>query len=155
MPMMALEFKLFRTITLCFTVLFITVKGILYTPTILSESLEALEIFTVGGFLTGLFSMGIFLNYLIAITVTSAPVSNNQVEVRPWIVFTVICGRLTQLLSRLANDVFSAIFHLHILTRPALDQFHDSSKVCKVYRVLLGSVLFIFIDEFVVKDIYK
>jgi hypothetical protein len=25
----------------------------------------------------------------------------------------VICGRLTRLLSQLANDVFSAIFHVH------------------------------------------
>jgi len=44
------------------------VIGNSYTPTILSESLEALEIFIVGGFLIGLFSMGIFLNSLIAMT---------------------------------------------------------------------------------------
>ena len=111
-----------------------TVIGILYTPTILSESLEALEIFIVGGFVIGLIAIGIFLNSLIAMTVTSAPVSNNQVEVGPWIVLTVMCGRLTRLLSRLANEVFSAIFHVHILT--IISMFKDP----KGFFVLVCSV---------------
>jgi hypothetical protein len=121
--MMALELRLVTIMTSCCTVLFITVNGSSYTQMILSESLEALEILTFGCFLIGLFSMGIFLNSLIAITVTSAPVLNSQVEVGPWIVFTVICSPLTRLLSRLANDVFSAIFHVHILT--IISMFND------------------------------
>ena len=78
--------------------------------------LEALEMFTFDGFFFGRFAMGIFLNSLIDITEMSAPVSYNQVVVGPWIVFTVMCGRETRLLSLLARDVFSAIFHEHILT---------------------------------------
>ena len=72
--------------------------------------------FTFDGFFFGRFAMEIFLNSLIDITEMSAPVSYNQVVVGPWIVFTVMCGRETRLLSLLARDVFSAIFHEHILT---------------------------------------
>jgi len=72
--------------------------------------------FTVVGFFFGLFAMGIFLNSRIDITEMSAPVSYNQVVVGPLIVSTVICGRETCLLSLFDNDVFSAIFQVHIFT---------------------------------------
>jgi hypothetical protein len=72
--------------------------------------------FTFDGFFFGLLAMGIFLNSLIDITEMSAPVSYNQVVVGPLIVCTVMCGRETRLLSLFNNDVFSAIFQVHIFT---------------------------------------
>ena len=72
--------------------------------------------FTFDGFFFGLFAMGIFLKSRIDITEMSAPVLYKQVVVGPLIVSTVICGRETRLLSRFNNDVFSAIFQVHIFT---------------------------------------
>ena len=72
--------------------------------------------FTFDGFFFGLLAMGIFLNSNIDMTEISAPVSYNQVVVGPQMVFTVMWGRETQLLSQLNKDVFSAIFQVHILT---------------------------------------
>jgi hypothetical protein len=88
-----------------------TETGISHTPVALKASFDALEIFIVAGFLIGLFSIGIFLNSLCAITLTSAPVSYNQVVVAPSNVLTEIKG-LRDLFSR---DVFSAIFHVQVL----------------------------------------
>ena len=114
--MIALELMFCTTMMSCFTVLPITVTGISYTPVALSASFEALESFIVTGFFLGLLSIGIFLNSLCAITDTSAPVSYNQVVVAPGNVFTEMNGLRDFLLSLFSRDVFSAIFHVHILT---------------------------------------
>jgi hypothetical protein len=63
-------------------------------------------------------------------------VSNNQVEVGPCIVLTVMCGRLPRLLSQLAKDVFSAIFHVHILT--IISMFNDPKGFFLVCSVQLS-----------------
>jgi hypothetical protein len=93
----------------------ITEIGISYTPVAFNASLEALESFIVAGFFVGLLSIGIFRNSLCAITDTSAPVSYNQVVVAPGNVLTEMKGLRDLLLSLFSRDVFSAIFHVHIL----------------------------------------
>jgi hypothetical protein len=80
-----------------------------------NASLEALDSFIVAGFFVGLLSIGIFRNSLCAITDTSAPVSYNQVVVAPGNVLTEMKGLRDLLLSLFSRDVFSAIFHVHIL----------------------------------------
>ncbi len=57
-----------------------------------------------------------FLNSLCAITDTSAPVSYKQAVVAPGNMLTEIKGRQDLMLSLFSRDVFSAIFHVHILT---------------------------------------
>ncbi len=56
-------------------------------------------------------------------TDTSAPVSYNQVVVAPGNVLTDMKGRRDFLLSLFSSDVFSVIFHVHILI--IISMFND------------------------------